>query len=56
MIPIRSIADTLGGPGVTHIFVHDLTLPEDAEYVKIHPENASFDERALIVARSHDVV
>ena len=56
MIPAGSIMRTLGGPDVTHIFMHDLTLPEDVEFLKISPEYASCDERALLVARSHDVV
>lgn len=54
---VRSIVSTLGDPTVTHIFLHDATallrtVPGDARprYYR------SYDQRALLVARPHDVV
>jgi hypothetical protein len=41
---------------VLHVFMHDMTWPEDVEYLEIYPQNASYDERALVAARPRDVV
>jgi hypothetical protein len=54
---MRSLVSTLGPAEVSHIFVHDATalmkhIPRDAR-----PRNSrSYDQRALLMARPHDVV
>jgi hypothetical protein len=54
---MKSIVSTLGSSDVTHIFVHDPTallrnVPCDART----PNYRSYDQRAFLVARPHDVV
>ena len=54
---MKSIVSTLGSPDTTHIFVHDPTaimrkVPCDARTRNYR----SFDQRAFLVARPHDVV
>jgi hypothetical protein len=48
---------TLGGPNVTQIFVHDVTsLPNWKEIAAISPGFEEYEERALVFARPHDLV
>lgn len=52
-----SIAETLGGADVAHVFVHDLTWFARREgYHFGNTRTSGWAERALVVARPHDVV
>lgn len=54
MTPIIS---TLGGPDVTHIFVHDpVALAKNLPLEMRTPNFRAYDQRALVMARPHDVV
>ncbi len=54
---ISSIIETLGGSGVTQIFVHNvMSLKNISETIKSHPEFEKYDERALVYSRPDDVV
>lgn len=54
---ISSIVGTLGGPGVTQIFVHSvMSIKNISETIKSHPEFEKYDERSLVYSRPDDVV
>src|SRR5882762_11756558 len=54
---ISSILETLGGTGVTQIFVHDITAVGDrTELATSFPGFDKYAERALLAARPDDLV
>jgi len=55
--PIRTQTETLGGSDVTHIFVLAMTSFDQAAYRRVMgPGVERYAERALLLARNHDVV
>jgi len=53
---IKSIVEMLGGPGVTQLFVHNVdALGDKAELVATFLDFEKYAERALVVARPHDM-
>ena len=54
---ISSLADTLGGPDVTHVFVHSTrSLPYFDTLTTVLPGFHKYADRALVAARPDDVV
>ena len=54
---VHSIVETLGGPGVTQVFVHSLTsLSNWKQVAAVLPGYDKYDQRALVFARAHDLV
>ncbi|HJX23053.1 MAG TPA: hypothetical protein VJ574_01410, partial [Candidatus Bathyarchaeia archaeon] len=54
---ISSIIDTLGGTGVTQIFIHSVaSLGKETELATALPGFEKYPERSLLVARTDDIV
>ena len=54
---LRAITETLGGPDVTQLFVHDTMSIRNADVLaSFLPGYRRYCERALVVARAHDIV